>query len=94
MSDKPMGFVVCRRASDPLKPGFVREGECAICKKKLQLSPTAREGRATGHLLTLCNPCGFAMAERLHKAGQLLEVAYTTEFLESFDSYVKGHGVP
>jgi RNase P subunit RPR2 len=90
--EKPVGFIVCRKGSDPLKPGYMRGFECKICKKPLQVSPSGRAemerqaalGRA---MIKLCNACGFEMAERLHKAGKELEVAYTPEFLRSFSHF-------
>jgi transcription elongation factor Elf1 len=95
MSDKPTGFIVCRRGSDPLKSGYVRGYQCAICKKELQVSPTAiaRLKETDIKLLMLCNPCGFEMVERLNEAGKPLEVEYTPDFLRSFSSYVAGKGV-
>lgn len=86
MSDKPAGFIVCRRGSDPLKPGYVRGHQCKICKKELQVSPTAMERlkQADIKFLMLCNSCGFEMVERLKKAGNPLEVEYTPEFLRTF----------
>ena len=91
--DKPVGFVICRQGSDPLKPGYVRGHNCAICKKPLQISPNGIVRMTTQKLLTLCNSCGFAMAERLHKAGKTFDMEYTTDFLKSFASYVEGKGV-
>jgi transcription elongation factor Elf1 len=94
--EKPQGFVVCRRGSDPLKPGYVRGYECAICKKPLQVSPTAiaRLKETDIKVLLLCNPCGFEMVERLNEAGQPLDVQYTPEFLASFKSFVEKGEVP
>jgi hypothetical protein len=95
---KPLGYVICRQGSDPLKPGYVRGHRCAICKKELQLSPSAiaavkaAEG-AESVLFTLCNPCGFEMTTRLDKDGKQLDTIYTPDFLKSFKSYVEGKGV-
>jgi hypothetical protein len=96
--EKPIGFIVCRKGSDPLKPGYVRGYECKICKKPLQVSPSgltemARQATLGRSMIMLCNPCGFEMAERLHKAGQELDVAYTPEFLRSFAQFREKGGV-
>jgi hypothetical protein len=90
--EKPIGFIVCRKGSDPLKKGYERGYECKICKKGLQVSPTglAEIGRQAARgrsMIMLCNSCGFEMAERLHKAGKELEVEYTPEFLQSFSDF-------
>jgi hypothetical protein len=93
--DKPKGFVVCRQASDPLKPNYVRGVyDCSICKKPLQVSPTAIDALRKHNMLTLCNACGFAMVKRLEEAGQTMEAIYTPDFLKSFASYKAGRGVP
>jgi hypothetical protein len=93
--DKPKGFVICRRGSDPLKPGYVRGlYECSICKKPLQVSPTAIDSMKKLNLLTLCNPCGFEMIRKLDDAGQELETIYTPNFLKSFASFVEKGNVP
>lgn len=89
MSDKPEGFVVCRQGSDPLKPDYVRGYECAICKKPLQVSPSAIAAMKERKLITLCNPCGYDMVEKLNTAGKPLELAYSPGFLKSFANFVE-----
>lgn len=94
MTEKPRGFIVCRRGTDPLKPGYTVCATCEICKKLLQVSRQGIERAAKENLIMLCNPCGFAMAERLQQAGQTLDKQYTPDFLRSFASYVEKGRVP
>jgi hypothetical protein len=90
------GFIVCRRGSDPLKPGYVRGYECAICKKELQVSPTAiaRLHDSEVPFIMLCNPCGFEVIRRREAAGKPTEAEWTPEFLRSFKSFVEKGQVP
>ena len=50
--------LICRQASDYLKPGYKRGFSCRSCNREVQVSavgqPMAQDGA-----WVLCNPCGF-----------------------------------
>lgn len=48
-------IIICRRASDYLKPDCIRIHECAVCKLPLQMSHQAAAQVAKG-AKPLCNP--------------------------------------
>jgi DNA-directed RNA polymerase subunit RPC12/RpoP len=66
-------IIVCRRASDYLKPGFVAGYRCAICEKELQASPEGVRDIASGGV-AVCNPCGFRLGEELSRKGNMMAV--------------------
>lgn len=53
--------IVCRSASEPIKQGFIRH-HCALCRKEVQVSPTARQQIMAGGTV-LCNPGGIEIIE-------------------------------
>jgi DNA-directed RNA polymerase subunit RPC12/RpoP len=62
VSEEITGVIVCRQASDPLKPEAQLGYECKICGKALAVSPEGVAQIARGGV-PLCNPCGMAMIE-------------------------------
>jgi predicted nucleic acid-binding Zn ribbon protein len=68
----PTGLVVCRQASDPLLPGYRLGYKCKVCGKELQVSVTAAVAIESG-MYPFCNPCGFAMHQRLANAGVAID---------------------
>jgi DNA-directed RNA polymerase subunit RPC12/RpoP len=66
-------IIVCRRASDYLKPGSVTGYRCAICEKELQASPEGARQIADGGI-AVCNPCGFKLGEELSRKGNMMAV--------------------
>lgn len=57
-------LVVCRQASDFLRPGSVTGYFCRTCGKELQVSPTGvRQIRELGGV-PYCNGCGLTLARK------------------------------
>jgi transcription elongation factor Elf1 len=84
MSDdqKPIQFlVICRQASDYLKPGYARGPRCCVCGKELQVSPAGMKVLENGGY-AFCNPCGFRMHERLESQGVDITKLVTPTALE------------
>lgn len=77
MSDPMM--VICRRASDPLLPGYARGYQCKVCGLDLTASPIGVQYLRREGAIAMCNACGLAMTERLMKApdGPTVEVHIT-----------------
>jgi hypothetical protein len=76
-------IVMCRCASDYLKPGYVRGVNCAVCNLALQISPVALALVNTG-TKPLCNPCGFKFMEELKQAGGAVDVLMSPEASKQF----------
>lgn len=64
-------IIICRRASDYLKPDCIRIHECAVCKLPLQMSHQAAAQVAKG-AKPLCNPCGLTLAKTLGEKALLV----------------------
>lgn len=83
-----LGIVICRQASDYLKPGFVLGYSCKICTKPLQVSPLAVNAMREGSLIPLCNECGFAMQKRLEDAGATIDIMFSAEATAQMEELV------
>lgn len=72
-------LVVCRRASDPPKPGSVPGYNCKICGLALRAMAAGVEALRREGAIALCNGCGMDLAEKLARApgGPTLEVHIT-----------------
>jgi transcription elongation factor Elf1 len=79
------GIVVCRQASDYLKPGYQLGFACRVCGKALQVSPPAAEQIKNHGMIPLCNDCGFAMQKRLQDAHAPMDVIFSPEATRALD---------
>lgn len=79
--------LICRKASDPLKPGAVLGYTCLVCKKALAVSAHSI-GSARAGAITLCNKHGFELAEKLKERAI---VAVSPQALDSIlEGMIKG----
>lgn len=74
----PSAIVICRQASDYLKPGYVTGYWCRVCGKELQVGELGRKTIAADGI-PLCNGCGFAVQRRLMEKGAPLTMAFSAE---------------
>jgi hypothetical protein len=78
-------LVICRRGSDPLKPGFIRGTKCEACGLELQVSPLGLDQIQRG-AHALCNPCGLMLSARMVKEGKIEAVGFNSvHALETFE---------
>jgi transcription elongation factor Elf1 len=73
-----MGLVICRKASDFLKPGYQTGFTCRVCSEPLQVSLLGLSAIEKGAIPT-CNTCGFAIQERLNNAKAPMTVVMSPE---------------
>jgi DNA-directed RNA polymerase subunit RPC12/RpoP len=62
--------VVCRRASDPIRPGLLPGYKCSGCGQALVATAIGRAAIAVGGE-PFCNSCGFKLAHRAMDEGKL-----------------------
>lgn len=78
-------MVVCRRASDPIPPGFQAGYQCSVCGLALLATARGREALKTEGSKAFCNSCGAKMIERLSEAGIQLNVKLTPQARAGID---------
>lgn len=83
-----LGIVVCRSASDFLKPGYVRDYACAICDEKVQVSPLGVDAIRMG-AKPLCNPCGLDLQRKLTEKGVTQDVFISPDALQAIDEMMR-----
>ena len=63
--------IMCRQASDSLKPGYVRGYFCRACGKELQVSPEGVRQLAAQIGTPCCNDCSYRLTARARAKHQL-----------------------
>lgn len=77
-----INIVVCRKASDYLKPGNITGHQCVVCNEELQVTPGGVQTIAQGGI-PFCNACGFALSSLLEKDPSLiLEMRFSSVAME------------
>lgn len=74
--ERQVYVVICRRASEPPKPGLDRHGVCLICGAELAMSEGAEAKVAAGGK-PFCNSCGGQYLDVAHALGKVSGIHFT-----------------